>query len=151
MIFGQFKNEIAEWFDLLEQKASRLQTVAEKVVSEKIKFLHEVLSNLEAQAVVLDNKTAAEIRKVVAEVKGETHELVVRLDTALAHAAKAAEARVKSQPKAPVPEPLPDSRIPASSPAGSAAPGLPTEPASAPVVDVTSAVPEAAPSVPPAS
>ena len=143
MIFGQFKTEIAEWYDALEAKASRSQTVAEKWVSEKIQFLHGVFGNLEAQAVVFDTKTAQEFRKVIAEAKGETSELVQKLDVALGHAAKAQAAIIAAQEQAAKAQadagatPAPAA---APAPVTPAAPVAVAEAPTAPVVDVTAAV-----------
>ena len=118
MIFGQFKQEIAEWFDLLEAKASRAQTVAEKVVSDKIKFLHGVFSNLEAKAVVFDLDTIKTVREVLAKVEGIDATLLKKLDVAIEHATtKAAELEKAAQeaqqpPAAPAPALVIDTTVP---------------------------------------
>lgn len=132
MLFGQFKNEIAKWFELLEAKASRVQTVAEEVVSQKIQYLHGVFSNLEAKVVVFDTDTAKEIRALVAKTEAEGSVLLKKIDVALDYAKTKAEELEKAH-AAQTQLPLQGQPAPADTPA--------------PVVDVTQAVtpaPEAA-------
>ena len=124
MILSNIRGELRTAIELLEKKA----TAAEKVVYKELVFLHNGLTQVEGQIVVISLKAAKEYQKLLSAAKAEISELEAAIKHSETHADAVAKANAEAQTQAaaqgqPVPAPAaPETppETPIAAPAGAA-------------------------------
>ena len=100
MIISNIRGELRTAIELLEKKA----TAAEKVVYKELVFLHNGLTQVEGQIVVISLKAAKEYQKLLSAAKAEISELEAAIKHSETHAdavakANSIEAKANAQHK----------------------------------------------------